>query len=399
MEKVFLESLPRRGKYIDWNKSIGYKIKFVYGEIEGEVPVLDIIQKINKNNKIRYYIITEYGANINFCMTMDAFCSCKFKKLLGKDSGIYKYKIGDIIEDANCGILKILEPTRRKYNKNTYKAYKYQCLICGNVDIITEINLKNGHGCNVCCSKKILKGYNDLWTTHPNIARMLKNKEIGYTTSHGSSKKQIFICPDCGHEKKLIPYAITVNGFGCPKCGDGISFPEKFTFAILEQLKVKFLTQLTKTTFEWCKGYRYDFYLNNYNIILEVNGLQHYKDTYYYKRTLEEEEENDKNKKELAIKNGIKEDNYIVIDCRKSELEWIKYNILSSELSNIYDISNIDWIKCLKYAYNSLVKEVCKLWREGIKNINEISIIYKLSTVTIRNYLKKGSKLGWCKYK
>ena len=48
-------------------------------------------------------------------------------------------------------------------------------------------------------------------------------------------------------------------------------------------------------------------------------------------RTLEEEQENDELKKSLAIKNGIKD--YLVIDCRESEMEFIKSNILKSQLN------------------------------------------------------------------
>ena len=36
MRKIFLEELPRHGKYIDWKSSIGYKVKFIYDDIEGD---------------------------------------------------------------------------------------------------------------------------------------------------------------------------------------------------------------------------------------------------------------------------------------------------------------------------------------------------------------------------
>jgi transposase len=112
-----------------------------------------------------------------------------------------------------------------------------------------------------------------------------------------------------------------------------------------------------------------------------------------------EEQENDKLKKELALNNGIKEENYIVIDCRKSELGWIKDNILNSELNNVFDLSNIDWLKCEEFALKNRVKEACNLKKEKYNlTAKEIGKIMKLDRKTIIRYLKKGTKLGWCDY-
>ena len=36
MREVFLDELPKRGKYINWKESIGCKVKFIYDDIEDE---------------------------------------------------------------------------------------------------------------------------------------------------------------------------------------------------------------------------------------------------------------------------------------------------------------------------------------------------------------------------
>ena len=45
MRKMFIENLPKRQgrnrKEIDWKNTIGYKVKFVYDDIEGEVEIID----------------------------------------------------------------------------------------------------------------------------------------------------------------------------------------------------------------------------------------------------------------------------------------------------------------------------------------------------------------------
>ena len=120
--------------------------------------------------------------------------------------------------------------------------------------------------------------------------------------------------------------------------------------------------------------------------------------------SLQEVQKNDKNKKELAIKNGIKPDNYIVLDCRYSEFEFIKNNIINSRLNEIFDLNNIEWIKIRQDSEKSLVKEVCDYWHlhneinnEGLL-IKDLSYIFKINPTTISRYLKTGTKIDLCNF-
>ena len=92
----------------------------------------------------------------------------------------HRYQVGTIIADVKSGKLEILEQIRIKTGKYTEKGYKYKCLICGNIDTIRERSILNKNGCNVCSNQKILIGYNDMWTTNPEQAKSLLNKEDGY---------------------------------------------------------------------------------------------------------------------------------------------------------------------------------------------------------------------------
>lgn len=58
MKKVFLDDLPRRnngkGKNIDWKNSVGYKVHFIYEDIDDYIEILDYIDcklNIKYNNK------------------------------------------------------------------------------------------------------------------------------------------------------------------------------------------------------------------------------------------------------------------------------------------------------------------------------------------------------------
>lgn len=322
------------------------------------------------------------------------------KKILGNLAVKHKFNVGDIIEIKDLKKIKILEQIMIKQGKNNYKGYNYQCLVDGYKDKILESNLDKGMSCSVCANKIVSIGINDIWTTNPKLAELLANPEDGFLYSQGSSKKVDWKCSICGgiiKNRRIVD--IRRQGFSCPNCSDSIPYTEKFMGSVLEQLNLNFQTQLTKTVFDWCDGCRYDFYIDSINCIIETHDAQHYKEqskNSMFKRTLAEEQENDMIKQELALKNGIK--NYIIIDCRRSMLEFIKENILNSALSNFFDLNKIDWFKCHEYACSSLIKKACELWNNGNQSTVKIGKILKLNSSTIIVYLKKGAEIGWCDY-
>jgi hypothetical protein len=165
-------------------------------------------------------------------------------------------------------------------------------------------------------------------------------------------------------------------------------------FNVLYQLSVNFETQ---KLFLWSNKRVYDFYIEDSKTIVEVHGLQHYENKGFKGgRTLEEEMNNDEIKSILAKDNGI--ENYIIIDARKSDIEFIKNSILTSNLKKIYNLENIDWETCHKNACKSLVKSACDLWNTGLHSTSLIGNKLSLNKNTIRNYLKKGYKAGLCDY-
>lgn len=245
--------------------------------------------------------------------------------------------------------------------------------------------------CNQCNSINI---------THPHLIKYFINKEDTLKYLANSHKIILMKCPDCGHEKPMRIQNFIRDGFSCPKCGDNLPYSEKFFFNFLEQLfdKENFQTQLNKTTFKWCKNYKYDFYIYKINCIIETMGFQHYEEIDGWKLLLEEIQENDFNKEWLARENNIK--NYIILNCKESELKWIKNSVMKSKLPKLLNFKeeDIDWLKCHEYACRSLVKVVCNLWNGGIKNTTDIANKLKISKPTVRIYLKQGVKIGWCNY-
>ena len=391
MRKMFIENLPRRqgrnGKEIDWKNTIGYKVKFVYDDVEGEVEIIDYEKlhvKFSYNNET-YDILT------------DNFRRCNLGKVLGKMTNDFRIKLYSRIKDTKRDMLIVDKKYKKDYKGQNKKYYKYKCNNCGwDEGWIEEFNLLHGKGCSCCRGYVVVEGINDIPSTDP---WMVKYFQGGYDEAKkytkGSDKEIYPVCPDCGRVKDKPMKIDTLRkskSIACV-CGDKISYPEKVMSHVLNIIEPNYISQLSSKNFEWCNKYRYDFYLPTYNSIIEVHGEQHYRHT-GFKRTVEEEQENDRLKKELALNNGI--DNYIIIDCRKSEINYIKNNILNSKLSELYDLNNIDWNKVNKLSTNNLIKEVCEYYQSNSNLLQkEVANHFNICLNTFRRYLEKGKKLGW----
>jgi len=219
-------------------------------------------------------------------------------------------------------------------------------------------------------------------------------------TYKGANKKLKWQCLDCNNTFKRLWDSIQQGNVNCPFCNDKISYPEKFGMSLFNQLKGMYKIDYYEYQYspDWIKPKRYDFYfeLDNKGYIVEMDGkLGHGNNNPLTGQSAKESQvlDNYKNKKAMEYKIEV-----IRINCEKSEIEYIKNNIFKSKISELFNLSNIDWLKCHQYACNSLVKEVCDLWNSGIKNPKEIGEIIKINRTTSTKYLKQGTKLGWCNY-
>lgn len=405
VKKVFLDHLPRyRGSMIHWRKCIGQKVKFIYSDIEGEIEIIDYDGK---------FLHIKYLDKPLFKIFTGDFTNCQLGKLLGIRTIEFKVEIGQNLKDDRRDITII----DRKYMGNPYnkgkqlKWYKYKCNKCSfncgehykNGEFkeeywIEECNLLKGTGCSCCANKVAVTNINSIWETDRWICDLGVSEEDAKKYISGSNDKIIVTCPDCSRikDKKIRIYDIRkYKGISC-SCNDGYSYPNKFAFSFLEQLGVEFISEYSPS---WIKPKRYDFYfeLNDRKYILEMDGvLGHGKKMHSKSKITKEESVLIDDYKDLKAKEHRIE--VIRINSDESKLEFIKGEILDSELKGLFDLSKINWNKCEEFALSNRVKEACEIFRNKTEDMKEISKIMGIDKRTVWVYIKQGVELGWCNY-
>lgn len=313
-----------------------------------------------------------------------------------KCSNKSKVTIDMFIDKINEINLELLTPTGDIQNFNNKTNIKVKCKICGCEFTTTWNKLTHQKsGCPGCINRQVVIGFNDLWTTYPEIASLLKNPDDGYKYVAFSNKIVSFVCPICGNIIEKPIEEACYRGLVCSNCSDGISFPEKFIKNFLLFNNINFIYQ---KKFNWSQNKKYDFFLPDFNTIIETHGLQHYEHVKKFnKRTLQEEQENDKYKEKLAKENGI--DQYLILDCRYSTCDWIRQALKNANIFQLLKISvdDIDWEYIDLKSRKSLIYQICELYNNGHSKI-EIMNELKISNGTYCKYLKICADNNMCSY-
>ena len=392
-----LTELPKCSKGTDYKSMVGMELEILYKKKIYKVKVLKFIKGVKSR-----FIIEYNGETYN--TQCNNFINGRFGGILKFHTKSFKINIGDTLKDNKRNITitdrEYREHKQKDGSKKNEKWYKYTCNVCGNEGFIIESNLLlGGVGCSCCANQIVVTEINSIWITHRWLCTDYGlDESFAKTHTIGTGERADFCCIHCKKIKKVTPKDVCRRkSIGC-SCGDGTSYPEKFMISVLDQLGVEYVFQLTKTTFDWCEDKRYDFYIPSLNTIIETHGMQHYEDCGWSKA--KDVQENDRIKYELALQNGIS--NYIVIDCRYSDKEWVKNNILSSKLNELFDLEKrINWNKCEEFTLKSnIVKEVCEYWnnRQEWETTTTLAKVFGLNKSTIIEYLKKGTALNWCEY-
>lgn len=371
----------QKSNRIDWLNSVGCSVKFQCGDYNGFYTILNKKNSTENNKEFIYEICFNDNRQKTYFVKRHVLSQVNFLQFFGKYETNFIYKVGDVVNDKFL-ILK----TERKHGMKNTKIYTYKCLVDGYIGESSEQALKIKKKCPVCAGYKIMLGINDIATTRPELCHFLVDKTDAFKYTASSGKFLKFKCDICGTSFKAQPCKFP-SSFPCG-CYSAQSYPNRFIRELFNMLNIPYISELTKRHFSWCENYRYDLYfeLDGRKYIVEMDGGQHKE---------EKQVSIDKIKNFIALKNNVE---VIRIDCDYTDagkrFNYIKNNIINSKLSNIFDLSFIDWNSInIKILTRSIVKEVSDFKKQGYSN-EEIAIELNIAKDTVVQYLQLARESG-----
>lgn len=203
-------------------------------------------------------------------------------------------------------------------------------IICHKIDLIsgekhgsfskTPNKHLGGQGCPLCGNESIgLK----LRFSNDEFLNKAFPEKFEYLTEYVTAKTKIHIkCKKCNH-KFWQEASSHLSGCGCPVCNE--SKLEKEVTKYLNEQDIKHEKQ---KRFEWLGRQSLDFYLTDYNIAIECQGIQHFESKNFF-----------------GGDNGLKK----IVERDNKKLK----NCLSNNIEMIYVIDNEEYFN-RKYHFNSV---------------------------------------------
>lgn len=197
-------------------------------------------------------------------------CAVKYVEDLNKIRAAQKI---DDLTGKKFGKLTAIYPLEKRVRRSVVWHCKCDC---GGTKDVLQVDLKRGHTthCDLCSDKGFGEG------------RDLSNQKFGkltplYPTDQRKHNSVIWYCLcDCGNYCYKTTDALTKGN--ASSCGCLVSKGEELLQRIFQQMDLNYQPQYT---FEDCvnphtgKQLKYDFYLTDYNICVEYDGIQHFKFT------------------------------------------------------------------------------------------------------------------------
>lgn len=183
-----------------------------------------------------------------------------------------------------------------------------KCVYCGKVFFMRADSILEGRGHNSCIHKNIEKDIKrEPSKTQEKFVSELNsiNKNIEplelYTKT---SNKMLFRCKTCGNEWNARIDHVLYGQSGCPKCN--LSKGENRIANYLQDKNIKFISQYT---FDDCRDkipLPFDFYLPKYNICIEYDGEQHFREVEHFRYSLDYIQNHDNTKNLYCKENNIR---------------------------------------------------------------------------------------------
>jgi len=312
----------------------------------------EFIEKAKQVHKDKYdYSKVDYNVSIEkviiICKIHGDFFQTPNNHLTG--NGCKKCATELIIEKSKSSTFEFIEKAKKihgdKYDysmveyNNSKKKVTIICKIHGEFKQppADHLSKKGCVLCGFCNSSKLNRSNTEEFIEkakkkHGNIYDYSK---VNYITNR---TKVIIVCKNHG-EFLIIPY-YHLDGAGCCFCVN------KTEGMLFEKMKNHYPTIISQFIQDWCKNKRFDFCIPEYKIIIELDGLQHFKQVRNWKSP-EEHFENDKFKEKCANENQYSTIRILQEDVYNNSYNWcqelcdaIEYVKESNKIQNIYLCKN-----------------------------------------------------------
>lgn len=218
-----------------------------------------------------------------------------------------------------------LEFIRYDYDETTKKhLVVIKCLECGRTFSKTFQSFLLNSKCMYCQSKNYLD---------TDLFQKKLPQDFSLMSEYINTDTKVLLRHTCGFTFSIKPHSViaalaTTDMIKCPRCNKRKS---KGELKIINFLKENDITFENEKNFPWStnKRFRYDFYLPDYNLVIEYMGQQHYIQNNFFDNNLQKRIEYDSIKKEDCLKNNLK---YLAI----SYLDYPRINNILSQWFNDY---------------------------------------------------------------
>lgn len=203
------------------------------------------------------------------------------------------------------GIYTILDDSS---NVNQKEKIRFRHNICGNIfySSISLMLYTNKLGCNICYTKKA-KSISNIQSDLNKITLKGEYTVLDSFIKDGHTYIKVqHNCSICNN------YTFTIrasrHGQRCPKCNfiNNDSKSEKFIENFLKDNYIKYEKERSFDDCKYKSKLRFDFFLPDFNTIIEYDGIQHFKEIPFFKNSLQEIQKRDIIKNNYCIDKGIK---------------------------------------------------------------------------------------------
>jgi very-short-patch-repair endonuclease len=329
-------------------KNVSEKLEYIcecgnYSEITfGNFQSGHRCMKCSGKEKYTYEYVKKCLEDENYELISDEYLGCDSElEYICNNGHIKTTTFTKFLTGYRCITCSGSEKLTLEYVKKIFKDNNYECLENEYVNNNTKMNYKcnkghksyitfnsfqKGNRCITCYGKEKL--------TLEYVKKMFKdnNYECLENEYKNANTKMRYKC-DKGHFCSTT-YSSFQSGTRCPKC---INKTEQIVNEFLEENYTHIVSQ---AQFDWCKNKKclpFDFLLYKHNLLIEVDGRQHFIQVSNWKSP-EESLERDRFKMKLAIHHG--------------------YSIIRISQEDVFN-NTIDWKELLKKNIKKYKKPKC----------------------------------------